>query len=168
MQVSISDYTKPCLATNKVVESFNGYVSYLLIMDEVSHHVCWAFPQKSKEPPIDIVSHFLHMYGHLSGGVIHCNQVGELAWLSAFRSIMMEKHLYVIEPTGADSPSQKGGLKYGMTPLPSRNRRSYMAWLYRPNTGRPPLRIRRIFTTVGFTDSSNAPRLRNGRVAPLT
>ena len=58
---------------------------------------------------MDLVSHFLQIYGCRSGGVIRCDQGGELARLSAFKSAMMEKHLYMVEPTGADSPSQNGG-----------------------------------------------------------
>lgn len=49
------------------------------------------------------------MYGRRSGGVIRCDQGGELARSAAFRTAMMEKHFYVVEPTGADSPSQNGG-----------------------------------------------------------
>jgi hypothetical protein len=108
MRASSTDFTKPSIATNRVVESFDGFVAYLLIVDEASRHV-WVFPWKSKEPPVDLVSHFLHMYGCSSGGVIRCDQGGELAWSSAFWSTMMSAHLYVTEPTGADSPSQNGG-----------------------------------------------------------
>ena len=81
-----------------------------LIIDEASRYV-WTFPRKSKEPPIDLVSHFLQMYGRHSGGIICCDQGGELAWSNAFRTMALEKHLYVIEPTGTDSPSQNAGAK---------------------------------------------------------
>jgi hypothetical protein len=108
MRASTSDYSTPNLATDHVVASFDGYVAYLIIVDEASKFV-WIFLRKSKEPPVDLVSHFLQIYGRRSGGVIHCDQGGELARSSAFRSDMMEKHLYVVKPTGADSPSQNGG-----------------------------------------------------------
>ena len=108
MRASASDYSSPNLETDRVVESFDGYVAYLIIVDEASKFV-WIFPRKSKEPPVDLVSHFLHMYGRHSGGVIRCDQGGELARSAAFRTTMMEKHLYAVEPTGADSPSQNGG-----------------------------------------------------------
>ena len=78
------------------------------VVDKASKFV-WIFLRKSKEPLIELVSHFLQMYGQRSGGVIRCDQGGELARSSAFRETMMEKHLYVVEPTGADSPSQNGG-----------------------------------------------------------
>ena len=108
MRASTHDYATPNIETDRVVESFDGYVAYLIIVDETSKFV-WIFLRKSKEPPIDLVSHFLQMYGRRSGGVIRCDQGGELARSSAFRETMMEKHLYVVEPTGADSPSQNGG-----------------------------------------------------------
>ena len=110
IRASTSDYSKPNLATDRVVESFDGYVAYLIIMDEASRFV-WVFLRKSKEPPIDLVSHFLQMYGRQSGGVIRCDQGGDLAKSEQFRTVMMEKHAYIIEPTGADSPSQNIGAK---------------------------------------------------------
>jgi hypothetical protein len=108
IRASTMDYKSPNLATDRVVESFDGFVAYLIIVDEASKFV-WVFLRKSKEPPIDLVSHFLQMYGRQSGGVIRCDQGGELARSHAFRSRMLESHLYVVEPTGADSPSQNGG-----------------------------------------------------------
>ena len=108
IRASTSDYSTPNIETDRVVESFDGFVAYLIIVDEASKFV-WIFLRKSKEPPVDLVSHFLQLYGRRSGGVIRCDQGGELARSSAFRSAMMEKHLYVVEPTGADSPSQNGG-----------------------------------------------------------
>ena len=108
MRASASDYSTPNLETDRVVESFDGYVAYLIIVDEASKFV-WIFLHKSKEPPVDLVSHFLQIYGRRSGGVIRCDQGGELARSAAFRTAMMENHLYVVEPTGADSPSQNGG-----------------------------------------------------------
>ena len=108
MRASSSDYSTPNLETDRVVESFDGYLAYLIIVDEASKFV-WIFLRKSKEPPVDLVSHFLQMYGRASGGVIRCDQGGELARSAAFRTTMMEKHLYVVEPTGADSPSQNAG-----------------------------------------------------------
>lgn len=69
MRASASDYTTPNLETDRMVESFDGYVAYLIIVDEASKFV-WIFLRKSKEPPTDLVSHFLQLYGQGSGGVI--------------------------------------------------------------------------------------------------
>ena len=49
------------------------------------------------------------MYGRHSGGVIRCDQGGKLARSELFCTTMMDKHLYTVEPTGANSPSQNGG-----------------------------------------------------------
>lgn len=107
IRASASDYSSPDATKDWVVESFDGYVAYLIIVDDATKYV-WIFLRKSKTPPTDLVSHFLQMYGRKSGGVIRCDQGGELARSHQFRSEMMKKHLYVVEPTGADSPSQNG------------------------------------------------------------
>ncbi len=107
MQASASDFSQPNIEHDRVVESFDGFSAYLIIVDEASRFI-WIFLRKMKEPPIDLVSHYLQMYGRNSGGVIRCDQGGELARSAVFCTIMLEKHLYVIEPTGADSPSQNG------------------------------------------------------------
>ena len=88
MRASSSDYSSPNLETNRVVESFDGFVAYLIIVDEASKFV-WIFLRKSKEPPVDLVSHFLQIYGRRSGGVIRCDQGGELARSAAFRTTML-------------------------------------------------------------------------------
>ena len=54
MRASATDYSRPSKATDRVVQSFDGYNCYLLIVDEVSHHV-WVFLCQSKEPPVEIV-----------------------------------------------------------------------------------------------------------------
>lgn len=71
-------------------------------MDEASRYV-WIFPQKSKEPPTNLVSHFLHMCGQPSGGMIRCDQGGELACSEAFCSTMLALHLFTVKLTGADT-----------------------------------------------------------------
>ena len=58
---------------------------------------------------MDIVSDFLAKFGRPDGGVICCNQGGELARLSEFCKVMHKKHGYVLELTGVDNPSQNGG-----------------------------------------------------------
>ena len=108
IQASTSDYSKPNPKRDRVVKSFDGYSSYLLIVDEALRYV-WVFLCQSKEPPIDYASAFLKTHGLDSGGVIRCDQGGELARSSEFRRAMYNRHRYLVEPTGADSPSQNGG-----------------------------------------------------------
>ena len=51
MQASCSNYRKPNPKTDQVVQSWDGYSSYLLIVDEVSCFM-WVFLTKSKDPPV--------------------------------------------------------------------------------------------------------------------
>ena len=45
----------------------------------------------------------------IGNGVVCTDQGGELACSVAFRDMMLRESGYVVEPTGADSPSQNGG-----------------------------------------------------------
>ena len=83
IRASTSDYSRPNIGKDRIVDSFDGFSSYLLVVDEVSRHV-WAFLCASKEPPIDIVTTFLDFYGLKSGGLVRCDQGGELARSKAF------------------------------------------------------------------------------------
>ncbi len=81
------------------------------------------------------VSHFFQIYNRSSGGVIRCDQGGELARSSSFRTTMLENHSYVVEPTGADSPSQNGGAENGMIHWLSLSAPSYTVLRFLLNTG---------------------------------
>ncbi len=105
MRASASDYTRPNKLKDCIVWSYDGYSSYLLVVDEASR-MAWIFLIASKEPPIDIVRAFLAQHGHVDGGCIRTDQGGELARSPAFRDLLLRKVNYTIEPTGADSPSQ--------------------------------------------------------------
>jgi hypothetical protein len=54
MQASASDYSWPDKSKDHVIQSFDGYSSYLLIVDEASCFV-WIFLTASKDPPLDII-----------------------------------------------------------------------------------------------------------------
>jgi hypothetical protein len=107
---STSDYTRPNKSTDRVVSSYDGYSSYLLVIDEASR-CAWVFLTKSKDPPIDVVRAFLTLHGHSEGGCIRTDQGGELASISAFCDVLMREFRYCLEPTGADSPSQNGAVE---------------------------------------------------------
>ncbi len=64
------------------------------------------FLTSSKDPPIDIIDRFLKKFGHKDDGSIRTDQGGKLAGSSAMLDMILRNHLYVFEPTGADSPSQ--------------------------------------------------------------
>ena len=78
IRASKSDYSKPDLKNDRVVNSYDGFSSYLLVIDEASRYA-WVFLCESKEPPIEYASHFLTVFGLKSGGAIRCDQGGELA-----------------------------------------------------------------------------------------
>ena len=88
------------------MESFDGFKSYLLVVDKTTRYA-WIFPTKTKKPPVEIIRLFLEKYGHEEGGLIRVDQGGELAWCTEWRTMVLKEHRYVVEPTGADSPSQK-------------------------------------------------------------
>ena len=110
MRPSVVDYSQPHKGTDRVVRSYDGYTSYLLIIDEASRYV-WVFLTASKTPPLDIVMEFLHHHGHEDGGSIRTDQGGELARSAAFQDLLLQQFHYTLEPTGADSPSQNGAVE---------------------------------------------------------
>ncbi len=102
-----SDYSRPDKAKDRVVRSYNGYSSYLLVADEALRFA-WVFLTASKEPPIDIVRAFLAQHGHSNGGCIRTNQGSKLAQSTTFRDLLLCEFNYILEPTGANSPSLNG------------------------------------------------------------
>jgi hypothetical protein len=107
LRASTSDYTRPDPKRDRVITSFDGYNSYLLVVDEFTKYV-WVFLCKSKDPPIATVEWFLKANGLPAGGNIRCDQGGELASCTEFVTKMALLG-YDVEPTGADSPEQNKG-----------------------------------------------------------
>ncbi len=94
-----------------MVECFEGYLAYLIIVDKCSRYV-WVFLRKLKEPPVNLIKAFLAIHrSHQVGGAIRTDQVGELARSTSFRTDVYKATKYAIEPTGADSASQNRGAK---------------------------------------------------------
>jgi hypothetical protein len=56
------DYTLPDPKRDRVITSFDGYNSYLLVVDDYTKYV-WVFLCKSKEPPIQVAEVFLKANG---------------------------------------------------------------------------------------------------------
>jgi hypothetical protein len=110
MRASTSDYSRRDKSKDRVVSSYDGFSSYLLIVDEASRYV-WVFLTASKSPPIDIVKEFLTQHGHDNGGCIRTDQGGELARSSAFQDMLLRDFHYTLKPTGTDSPSQNGAVE---------------------------------------------------------
>ena len=110
MRASTSNFSRPNKKDDRVVLSYDGFSSYLLIVDEASRFV-WVFLTNTKEPPLDILDTFLSRFGHERGGSIRTDQGGELARSFALSDLVLRSHKYVLEPTGADSPSQNGSVE---------------------------------------------------------
>ena len=118
---SSSDYTTPNKTLDQVIDSWDGYSSYLLIVDEASRYI-WVFITKFKEPPLDIIDTFLDRFGHRNGGSIRSDQGGELARSFAYSDLLLQKHKYIVEPTGTDSQSQNGAVEIYNAKLAVRTR----------------------------------------------
>jgi hypothetical protein len=56
MRASTSDYTRRDKSKDRVVQSYDGYSSYLLIVDEATRFV-WVFLTNSKSPSTFTPSH---------------------------------------------------------------------------------------------------------------
>jgi hypothetical protein len=80
IRASSINYSQPHVPSDRVVKSYDGYNSYLLIVDDNSA-MSWVFLTKSKSPPIKLVRLFLGSFGQdrSIGGFIRCDQGGELA-----------------------------------------------------------------------------------------
>ena len=87
MRASSSDYSIPNKKLDRVVTSWDGYSSYLLIVDEASRYI-WVFLTKSKEPLLEIIDTFLDRFGHKHGGSLRSDQGGELARSHAFSDLV--------------------------------------------------------------------------------
>eukprot|EP00804_Cyclotella_cryptica_P016939 CCRYP_001875-RA/>CCRYP_001875-RA protein AED:0.38 eAED:0.38 QI:0/0/0/1/0/0/3/0/857 len=98
------DYSRPDKSNDRVIESFDGYNSYLLVVDEHTRFI-WVFVCKSKEPPMALVNLHLDIFGSTVGGSIRCDQGGELARCHDFVTQMALRQ-YTVEPTGVDDPAQ--------------------------------------------------------------
>ena len=113
LRASTFDFARPDKLKDKVVESFDGYNSYLLIVDEFTKMI-WIYLCKSKEPPIDVILAHLDRYG-AKEGFIRVDQGGELAKCKDFVTAMLKCH-YVVEPTSSEGASQnKQAEKYNDT-----------------------------------------------------
>lgn len=107
LRATAEDFRTTNLKTDRIVESFDGYKSYLIVVDKTTRYA-WLFLTKTKKPPVGIIRHFLSKFGHEDGGLIRVDQGGELARSGEWRTLALNDFWYVVEPTSADSPSQNG------------------------------------------------------------
>jgi hypothetical protein len=62
IRASSVNYRPPKITSNRVVDSYDGYSSYLLIVEDKSS-MSWILLTKSKIPPVEIVRLFLRTFG---------------------------------------------------------------------------------------------------------
>ena len=76
-------------AAPKVIESRQGYVCYLLIIDNKSRYV-WVFPMKSKSVPLTLLKTFLTIHGNHNSinRRIRTDGEGSLAESSSCRTLL--------------------------------------------------------------------------------
>jgi hypothetical protein len=110
MRTSNLNFSRPNKGKDRVVPSYDGYTSYLLIVDEATRYVC-VFLTASKDPLLDIVREFLHHHGPEEGGSTCTDQGGKLARSVDLQDLVLRTFHYTMEPTGANSPSQNGAVE---------------------------------------------------------
>jgi len=69
MCASTSNFSRPNKKSDRVVTLYDGFSSYLLIVDEATRFI-WVFLTKSKAPPLDILDAFFARFGHEHGGSV--------------------------------------------------------------------------------------------------
>ena len=109
LRASTADFARPDAKKDRVISSFDGYTSYLAVVDDYSRYT-WVFLCKTKEPPVELVLEFLHQFGLSKGGLIRCDEGGELALSDKFRDAALQHH-YIVEPTGPDTAQQNAGVE---------------------------------------------------------
>ncbi len=114
---------------------------------------------------IEIIDSFLSRFGHERGGSIRMDQGGELARSFALSDRVLRSHNYILEPTGADSPSQNGAVEIYITSLPSGHVPYCTAQDFQPNTGRQLSSIRCVSITTSLTKSQRKHHWK-GSMAP--
>ncbi len=106
----MADYSKRGKSKDHVVHLYDGFTSYLLIVDKASRYI-WVFLTMSKDPPLDIVAELMKQHGHKDGGCVQTDQGGELACSQAFQDMLLREHHYTLKPTSSNSPSQNSAVE---------------------------------------------------------
>ena len=91
MRDSTDDFNRPDSKRDRVVRSFDGYNSYLAVVDDHSRYM-WVLLCKLKESPVDLVLEFLHQFRLPHGGLIRCDEGKELALSKRFREAELHHH----------------------------------------------------------------------------
>jgi hypothetical protein len=134
MRASTTDYSRQDKSKDWVVLSYDGFLAYLLIVDEASHYV-WIFLTNSKSPPLDIIEEFLTLHGHAEGECIRTDQGGKLAGTSKFQDILLRQSTTLLNPLGLIVLPKTVRPKSTMTNSPSAPAPCCMVLPSPPSTG---------------------------------
>jgi hypothetical protein len=77
VRASNEDFSRPDRKKDRVIESYDGFTSYLLVVDEVTKYA-WLFLTKSKDPALEICRLFFKQFGNENGGIARVDQGGKV------------------------------------------------------------------------------------------
>ena len=92
----------------KLIESRQGFVCYLLIVDRATRYL-WIFPMRSKSVSLELIDIFLRTHGIQAPCVktLRTEGEGSLAESAQFRTLLIT-HGFLLEKTATDTSSQNG------------------------------------------------------------
>jgi hypothetical protein len=163
---STVNYHRPNMTSNRIVYSYDGYSSYLLIVDDKSS-MSWILLTKSKIPPVEIVRLFLRTFGRdrTLGRFIRCNQGGELEQSQAFIDMALTEFGYKVKPTAHPRTDR---LKNETTSLPSQPAPSSTVRPWNQNFGQLRCSMQPTSTIVVSTPVPVSPLSKVGGVSNQT
>jgi hypothetical protein len=137
MRASAEDFSKASKSKDCIVYTYDGYTSYLLIVDEASHYI-WVFLTSSKDLPLDS---FRLLYGCMvTLTVVRSEQIKVENSLGAmlFRRCCFRTTVTHSNLPDLTAPLRMVPWKYITTNLGSRRGPSCMALASRHSTGLLP------------------------------
>jgi hypothetical protein len=101
-------YDRTADAQPKLIESRQGFVCNLLIVDRATRYL-WIFPLRSKSISLELIDLFLRTHGLHAPCVktLRTDGEGSLAESAPFRMLLLS-HGYLLEKTATDTSSQNG------------------------------------------------------------
>jgi hypothetical protein len=165
---SSDNYRCPSTRSDRIINSYDGYNSYLLIVDN-KLSMTWVFLTKSKSPPLEIASSFEHsdmtkMLEDSSSATKAGNLpdlIHSLIWCLQSSATRWSLPAPTARPRTDKQRSET-------IPLLSLLGHSYTGWLWNPNIGRRLSCMRSTFTTVGYTLKLVPPPSKAGGASNLT
>lgn len=107
-------YSRPNKTKDRVVTSFDGFNSYLLVVNESTKYI-WVYLCALKEPPIHMTDLHLDQFGAKSG-LIPTDQGGELAGSNDFITRMAQRK-FIVEQLVPTARIKTSRLSTTMVPL---------------------------------------------------